>query len=645
MKTASNSVSAKSAVESPVSTSTTANRAKALSAMFSPKLVALAQPEKEKKNALPHIDHSMGIVPPQNLPVAVRGSHRPIPEPPLLPGMRASIRKKARVPSAAVKRLPLSVGPAPSRKMKMIFWNKITEERGVWEEVNKIQVDDLQINFRALEEKFAVPEDSQPIGGARSTTVQEKKNKKVSLLDSKRSHLIEISLNRIRRQPEEIANMLIQLNPDVLTLDLTEILSSIIPTSKEVELVKSYQGDISQLGLVEQVVLAVSPIPRLEKRLWCHRTIFTWPYAIDKLVGQLNILESGCKELLEDSSRTQFIRLFSYILSIGNFLNHGTHRISSAIQLESLLKLSTIKSNNNPNNPIRNHKETLLHYILQEIRESDKVLAHHPFPQFLKHFKYVFLLSDINYKQVQQEYKQSLDDFNRINTEYELLARANQNSLGSGDANSFLHQRLETFLILSKERIVYLDKYFQNLNTILMDTFEFFGEKYSPPADHDSSDSCQKFFHTLLELLQLIQKCSDDLEKWIEEENKLLVRQQSKQSMVDNSFNEPEEEEDEDIFDTEPEENLTTKENLFSRFRNQQTGTADDLISQLKRKMYRRQSTKGIKSLNSMSLDEREQFLSTTQQLSGGNNIPSSSTTSYVFPGLKKVPQSERKMI
>jgi hypothetical protein len=674
---------------------------------------------RDKKPLLPHVD-SMGAATPQSLPVAVKGSQRSIPIPPILPGMRASIRKKARLPSVAVAKFPLSVGPVPTKKMRTIFWNKANEKQGIWQEVNKIHVEQLHINFNKLQEKFSIPDSdshSQSAGGgagggagaggthggngsggsSNSSSNLTKKIKKVTLIDSKRSHLIEISLNRIRMQPEEIVTMITQLDPEILTLDLTEIFLTIIPTSKEFELVKSYQGDISQLGRVEQVILAMASIPRLEKRLLCHRIVFLWPHAIDKLVGQLNILENGCQELLNEQNQSGFVHLFSYILSVGNYLNHGTHRIAGAVQLDSLLKLSTIKANNSSTSVIRSHKETLLHYILQEMMDtmstgvggstsgdSNRPPLANPL-EFLKRFKYLFLLSDLNYKQLHGEYKQSLDEYHRVQTEYELLARglsitasagASSTATGggaggggggpisaTGDLNHFLSHRLEQFLFLSKERIVFLEKYFQLLNQKLAQTFEFFGEKFTPPVlpSHPSAvtsssasssqdnDSCQKFFHTLTEFLSLIQRSCDDLEKWIEEENKLLLANQQREQQKllaeqqqQTEAEEGDEEDGGDIF----EENLATKENLFSRFRNQQTGSADDLISQLKRKMYRRQSTtgaggKGLKSLNSMTIEDKDLLGAAATT---GAVEPSTSTSSFAFPGLKKVPQGERKM-
>jgi hypothetical protein len=454
------------------------SRVKTMSVMFPHH--ALKLPEKKAPPPkIPHIDH---VTDRHSLPPAVRASNRPIPDPPLLPGMRATIRRMARLPSAAMEKVPLSVGPMPTKKMKMLFWNKINEKKGLWEEVNKIQVTQLHINFQRLEEKFSLMETETGSGhGGKglnvtsSSSSQNKKNKKISIIDSKRSHLIEISLNRIKKLPEEIASMLIQLDPEILTMDLTEILLSILPTSKEIELIKSFHGDITTLGLVEQVILTISPIPRLEKRLWCHRTVFVWPHAMDKSIGQLNILESGCDELLSESSQSFFITLFSFILSVGNYLNSGTHRVAHAIHLDSLLKLSTIKanttnrppgvSNANSSNSGR-QKETLLHYILSEMishstHSSDT--SNRPILDITRQYKYLLLLSDINYQQIQLEYKQAIDEYQRVKNEYDLLARPSGAGNATVEMNLYLQQRLEQFLIVSQERILSLDQYFLSI--------------------------------------------------------------------------------------------------------------------------------------------------------------------------------------
>jgi hypothetical protein len=123
----------------------------------------------------------------------------------------------------------------PDVKMKGLFWTKIKNEsiKGtVWHRLEDFK---LQGNMeKELIAWFASKGNDTAVGGGGSTAASSSKQsnamKLVSVLDSKRSQNVMIILGKLRKSPEDIIKLVIDLDPTTLNHELTTTLIDILPT-------------------------------------------------------------------------------------------------------------------------------------------------------------------------------------------------------------------------------------------------------------------------------------------------------------------------------------------------------------------------------------------------------------------------------
>jgi hypothetical protein len=237
----------------------------------------------------------------------------------------------------------------PTKKMKSLFWNKIPanecQQSPLWQSISTDALDSLPIDYKHLEERFAAQDTTEKKSSRRRNSIIDSNSfRPKSLLDSGRAQNILISAGKIRGSSESILTLLQELNPTVLTEDIVKILQNIIPTPEEIRLLRGYEGDRALLGPAEQFLLPLCEVPRLSQRLFCHLTILTWHSVAQKLSQKLSALEQVYRQLCIDESLAHLSTLLRYVLAIGNFLNDGSHRVSTAIRLNSILKFHDIRS-------------------------------------------------------------------------------------------------------------------------------------------------------------------------------------------------------------------------------------------------------------------------------------------------------------
>lgn len=123
-------------------------------------------------------------------------------------------------------------------KLKNIFWNKLapTEVKStMWAKCREYPLSPPQ---RTLIETWFVAakaaERRASTGGipdSDSQKVVDAKPKLISVLDGKRTQNILIIMGKIRRTPEEVMALIWEVDPAQLTIDLTQMLISILPNA------------------------------------------------------------------------------------------------------------------------------------------------------------------------------------------------------------------------------------------------------------------------------------------------------------------------------------------------------------------------------------------------------------------------------
>jgi hypothetical protein len=273
-------------------------------------------------------------------PVAVKSSEREIPLPPQLPFIP---------PAKQTKKSTI--------KLKQLFWTKIKPIHvlnTVWMDMTEPEID-----YKKLEYKYAEVSKSKVL--LDKNKQNDNKKKIVSLFDGKRTQNAAIASGKLKKAPEEIAEIVLNLDPDELTLDVTETISNLlIPNEEEMNALRTYTGDRSELDFAGKLFSYFIDIERLDQRLNVQRIMLNWYDELFLINEQLNIIKDALTELNDPQCISDLRLVLSIILSLGNYLNGITSRGGAhGYKLEILLKLKNIKSNYGKGN--------LLHFVIEEL--------------------------------------------------------------------------------------------------------------------------------------------------------------------------------------------------------------------------------------------------------------------------------------
>lgn len=205
-----------------------------------------------------------------------------------------------------------------NRKVKDSFWM----DKKVVEEVEKVKFDEKKLE--AMFEDASASRASMSAGEG-SSSVEEKPKGPKTLLDMRRNQNISIVLGSTfaKIAMEDLPSLILSVNEAVLEERHVLALSKIMPTHEEVELCRSYDGDVSELGRTEQFVLAISSVPRYEMRVNCWIFKLKFFTVVEDLEQKL---EKVLQAIAEIRRSTKFAELMKVILAVGNYVNGSTFR-------------------------------------------------------------------------------------------------------------------------------------------------------------------------------------------------------------------------------------------------------------------------------------------------------------------------------
>uniref|UniRef100_A0A8C2DVW1 Inverted formin, FH2 and WH2 domain containing n=1 Tax=Cyprinus carpio TaxID=7962 RepID=A0A8C2DVW1_CYPCA len=294
----------------------------------------------------------MGALPPPPPPLPGMGAPPPPP-----PGAGDVIVARTFYPVGQCYSAPVRSGPHPSLRMKKLNWQKLNSRAvadgpSMWASVtSKSQ---LEPNYSSIEQLFCLPltepKDKSPAAPLK------KELKEISFIDAKKNMNLNIFLKQFKCSNEEFVSMLQKGDCSKFDVESLKQLLKLLPEKHEIDNLKSFQGDPDKLAKVDRFYLSLLAVPcyqlRIECMLLCEETLSV----LDILKPKVELLETACENLRKSSLLPSFCKL---ILSVGNFLNYGSHTGNAeGFKISSLLKLTETKANKS--------RITLLHHILEE---------------------------------------------------------------------------------------------------------------------------------------------------------------------------------------------------------------------------------------------------------------------------------------
>ena len=137
------------------------------------------------------------------------------------------------------------------------------------------------------------------------------------------------------------------------------------------------EKQLSLLGAAEKFHRAMNKIVRFREKVSCFLFKSGFDETCDRLDDQISNLTNAITDVLNCSGLTKVLET---VLSVGNLMNKGTHAgEAKGITLDSLLKLTSTKSNDN--------KTTVLDYVVQTMLSSETKKKYTNFPNELLKLK------------------------------------------------------------------------------------------------------------------------------------------------------------------------------------------------------------------------------------------------------------------
>ena len=186
----------------------------------------------------------------------------------------------------------------PRIPMKNLHWDSIKNrnERNatVWK---FIKDEEIEIDKDSLEKCFGKkPKKKKKKKGKKGggDSSGGKKGKKdapqtISLLEAKRSYNVSIGLARMRMDKEALKAAILEMDDKELNLEKINSLLNFVPTPKEQELVKAYDGDPKLLEMAEAFFYALRYIDNLQERLELWSFQISYPVIIQESTERIGI--------------------------------------------------------------------------------------------------------------------------------------------------------------------------------------------------------------------------------------------------------------------------------------------------------------------------------------------------------------------
>lgn len=249
----------------------------------------------------------------------------------------------------------LAIGP----NLRKVYWDK--GGGTIWTEVEggELSEDQKAAVVRAFEIKTTLgkkQEVAKPKAIAGMPT----------LIPIPRSNNISIMLSRFPMSVGEIVDAIANGDPrGELTLERLAILLQCEPTQEELDLMRSFTGDVSALTQSEKFLMDLSKIERLDDKIAALVYTRQFPELIAEAHGGLDAISAACVQVRDGAQGLR--RILEMALRVGNFMNAGGPRSNmSGVSLDSLHKLTDVRTTT----PTAKGGTTLLDFVVELVDEQ-----------------------------------------------------------------------------------------------------------------------------------------------------------------------------------------------------------------------------------------------------------------------------------
>ncbi|KAJ1556170.1 hypothetical protein HK405_005858 [Cladochytrium tenue] len=295
-----------------------------------------------------------------------------------------------------------------------------------------------------------------------------------------------------RKTNEHVATRPLALQKKVTLLEMARARNmEILLGSLRVELVQSFPGDASDLGMAERFVLTMASIPRFRQRLQAIIYRRKFRDEVEEIEGDLRTIAKATKAVRE-SGRLK--KVLEVVLVLGNFLNAGSFRGHAyGFYVDNLLRLKETRADDDSD--LRDRAPTLLHYVARRVEETDGDVA-----DLADELAPAELASRVSFQALFRSARGLGRGIDQIKDELDELKR-----LSSTSEEDLFADVMQAFVASAEVRVREVVRRAGVEETAVRETLEFFGEdverREEPPED---------FFRVLWEFQAAITRAASE---------------------------------------------------------------------------------------------------------------------------------------
>lgn len=243
----------------------------------------------------------------------------------------------------------------PMSKCRNLHWEKVKSvgPKTVWD-----HLPDFSLDTETLEKQFA----KKQLKVKRVKPVLDRNvSEKAKIPDEKMAQNIEIMLRSLPPLPE-LVKAVVEIDSNVLSRDILELLSQNIPPNDSLEWVKSQDATFIQSGEPSVCFLyQVSQIEGWGARISAWRLSDDFEELNNSIKASAFIFRDSIGRILRNKSLLSILKV---VLETGNHMNSGSYRGNAkGFRVDALLKLRSTKESQG--------NGTLLDYIVEQLKSKD----------------------------------------------------------------------------------------------------------------------------------------------------------------------------------------------------------------------------------------------------------------------------------
>lgn len=275
--------------------------------------------------------------PPPNLPVVestdCENSKIPKP-PPNIPGVQGAEAK------GDTKQIHVPV-LKPSKKLRTLQWDKFsdkdvkTKQLSLWKNIKLSQLSLDSKFIKIVEEDYCVKE------VVKSATQKSNKNEKITFFDQRAGMNICIFLKQFKKP--SLTDIIREGDVHVISLEQTKAFAKILPENSVVKQLREYDDALNKLNEADYFFKEFVKLENYDLRIQMLNTKLEYFGEYHELDPNLDKLDKACTEILGNTLLNKVLEL---VLTLGNFINYGSHAGSAAgFRVSSLTKLKDTRAN------------------------------------------------------------------------------------------------------------------------------------------------------------------------------------------------------------------------------------------------------------------------------------------------------------